>query len=84
MMAMAAIAHSLNCYYFHPANSKPYAQIAGEIQEMKKAPLIQKAIYGHGNHYLSRKQIVLKCAMRLPWVWPVKLLHMGKNFLRRQ
>lgn len=81
--AITAIVHSLDCYYFHPANSKTYAQTAREIKAMKKEPLIKKAIYGKNNGGLSKKAVVLKHAMRLPWVWPLKLLHMGRKILNR-
>lgn len=81
VLAMLAVSHSLRCCYFHPANSKPYVQTANNIKAMKKEPLIHKAIYSPNNHYLSHQQIVLKYAMRLSWVWPLKLLHMGKKLL---
>lgn len=80
-VALIAVSHSLNCYYFHPENREPFSLIAKQIKEMKTKSLIHKAIYSKNNRYMSSRQIILKYAMRLPWVWPLKMLQAGKKFL---
>lgn len=79
---ISAIATTLNCYYFHPDNLKPYALIARELKKIKTWPYFYEAIYAKHNRYLAKKQMVLKYTLRLPWIWPVKLLHMGNALLK--
>lgn len=81
-VTLTAIAVALNCYYFHPANQKPYAQIAKELKELKTWPYFHEAIYRRSNQYLEKKQIFLKYALQLPWTWPVKILHSANLKLR--
>lgn len=79
--ALAFIAMAMNCDYYHPANPKTKREIALDIKEMKAWPYFHEAIWSRNNPYLSRKQIALQLALRLPWVWPVELLHWMKDRL---
>lgn len=79
-VAILAILVAMVCYYFHPANSKSWRVIAGEIKEMKTWPYYHEAIYSPYREYLTKKQVILKYVLRLPWVWPIKLLYAGKSF----
>ena len=62
---LSTIAVALNCYYFHPANPKSHAEIYGELNEMKNMPYYNKAIFSKSNRYLSKRQLVLKYALRM-------------------
>lgn len=75
---------SFRVCYFHPANTKPYKEIAGEIKQMKTWPYFCEAIYSNNNQYFSKKKLVLKYLLRLPWVWPLKLAYSVKQMLHRQ
>ena len=68
--------NSFRVCYFHPANTKSYKEIAGEIKDMKTWPYYHDAIYSNDNQYLSAKWVILKHLMRLPWVWPLKIVQM--------
>ena len=70
---------ALDCYFFHPANQKSYEEVAREIKNMKTWPYYHEAIWDNNNQYLSKQQIILKYALRLPWIWPVKVLHWVKQ-----
>ena len=69
------IFNSLGCYYFHPDNEKPFSCISIELNEMKKKPYFRNAIWGKNNQYLGREHIVFKYMLRLPWVFPLKLVY---------
>lgn len=64
-----------NCCFFHPGNNKTYREVANDIMSIKKWPFIHEAIWHRGNCYLTMKQRMLKYALRLPCVWPMKLLY---------
>lgn len=63
--AIGYIAMTLNCYYFHPANPKERFLINKELNEMVSQPLFHEAIYSRSNRYLSKRQQILKYALRL-------------------
>lgn len=67
--------------YFHPANTKSYREIAGEIKDMKTWPYYCSAIKSNNNQYLSTNQIIFKYLLRLPWIWPAKLAYQVKCIL---
>lgn len=73
--AIGMILLSLRLYYFHPANTKSRKEIAGDIKEMKTWPYYKEAIWSDDNHYLSKKQVAIKHILRLPWIWPLKLMY---------
>ncbi len=74
--AIIAVIISLNCYYFHPGNNHSYREIANEIKKMKELPYYHEAIWSDcNNRYLTFKQRIFKYTLRLPWIWPVKILH---------
>ncbi len=72
---------NLRCYFFHPANPKPYSEVAAEFRAMKHEPVFHAAVWSRDNAYLSRKEIFLKYLLRLPWVWPLKLCYTGKRII---
>lgn len=61
--------------YFHPENREPYKKVAEEVKAMKAWPYFHEAIYHNDCRYLSKKQIVLRYLLRLPWAWPLKLAY---------
>lgn len=69
------IVNSLGCYYFHPDNGKSFRRISTELNEMKKRPYFYKAIWRKDNKYLGREYIVLKYMLRIPWVFPLKVVY---------
>lgn len=69
--------------YFHPANTKPYKEVAREIKDMKTWPYYHDAIYSDNDQYLSNNQIIFKHLLRLSWVWPVKLAYQVKRALEK-
>lgn len=81
--AIPAILAAMYCDYFHPMNSKTHAEIANEIRDMKTWPYFRRAIWNKKNQFLTRNQIALKYALRLPWVWPLKLLFCAKEGLNK-
>lgn len=72
--ALGLIKNTLPLYYFNPQNDKGRKKIKTEFNEMKSWPYFHEAIWNKENQYLNPKQIVLKYAFRLPWIWPLKLL----------
>ena len=81
--SILAIATIFNNYYFHPANPKTNRQLKEEIIDMKKWPYFYEAIWEEDNQYLSKHYVVLKYTLRIPWLWPIKLLYIGKKILDR-
>lgn len=81
--AILGIITSLNCYYFHTGNKKPYREVANELKEMKKWEYYHDAIWSKNNHFLTLKQCILKYALRLPWILPIKVLHMLKQKIKQ-
>ena len=61
--------------FFNPNNSENGRVISSKINDMKKQKCYYSAINSKSNRYLSRRQIVLKYTLRLPWIWPLKLLY---------
>lgn len=81
--AICAIAVAMNSYYLHPANPKGRAEIYKELSEMMNKPVFHKAIYSRSNRYLSKRQIVLKYALRMNQGGVLRILHMAKQKLAR-
>lgn len=73
--AILAINITLSCYYFHAQNPKSYRETAKEIKSVKEWPYYHQAIWDGNSQYLTPKQRILKYALRLPWVYPVKILY---------
>ena len=65
--------------YFSPENTASYKEVAEVIKNMKERPYYRDSIWNKGNRYLSKTQITLKYALRLPWIWPVKVLYLLKE-----
>lgn len=63
--AISAIAVTMNGYYFHPANPKKRVDIYKELNEMVNQPIFHEAIYSRSNRYLSKRQLILKYALRM-------------------
>lgn len=64
---------------FCPANADSKTQKTGRIKELKTEPIMHEAIWSSNNRYLSYKRVILKYALRLPWVWPLKMLYCLNN-----
>lgn len=65
--AICAISVALNCYFYHPANRKKHIEINKEIEQMINQPYYHEAVYSRSNRYLSKRQRVLKYALRTRW-----------------
>ena len=68
------ILNACRCYYFHPAYSKSYRDFSEEISEMKSKPLFHAVIWNNKSESLSLKKKILKKLLRLPCIWPLKLM----------
>ena len=80
-LALSFIVTSMNCCYCHPANPKAEREIASDINYMKTWPYFHEAIWSKNYSYLSRRQVALQFALRLPWAWPAEFLHWMKDKL---
>lgn len=80
--AIPAILTTLSCYYFHPSNHQAYRDIACQIKEMKTWPLFRKGIWGRKNQFLPKKLMILKYLLRIPWIFPLKVVFKGNEILR--
>lgn len=80
-LSLQAINVALDCYYMHPSYNKSRSIKAKELSEMKQWPYFREAIYSNSNKSLSKKQIALKYALRLPWLWPLEILRRAKEIL---
>ncbi len=81
--AICLIILSFDLCYLHPANTKSSREITKEIKEMKKWHHYKEAIWSNNNQFLGKKQIVFKYALRLPWIWPLKLLYYVNKMLKK-
>ena len=77
------IIHSLRFCYFHPENIQNWNDTSKKIKEMKNWDYFHKAIWSNNNQYLRKKQILVKWFLRLPWIWPLKVLYMVNDGLKR-
>lgn len=75
-MAVTTISYSLSCYYFHPNNTKTWAEVSREIAEMTNWPLYHKALYSNDNRYATAKRLVLKYSLRYGRGWVLRVLYM--------
>ena len=73
MMAFGLSLDALKLCYFHPSNTKPYRELAREMRAMKARPCCQKIMHIKGTPYFSKRQWLIRCLMRMPWIWPLKL-----------
>lgn len=65
--------------YFHRENPDNYCTVAGKIKQLKRESVFKTAIHSHFNEMLTKKQVLLICLLRLPWVWPLKLTYCVKS-----
>ena len=68
--------------YFNPKNTACNRTIAKSIKQMKKLPRYRDAIFSHNNRYLTGRQIVLKYALRQPFIWPLRILFDAKSWIK--
>ena len=73
--SIIAFSRSLKSCYFHKDNHDPYKATVAEIRELKRKPEFHAAIHSRFSKFLTKKQFALKCLLRLPWVWPLKLAY---------
>lgn len=71
---MTFVMQILKCYYFHPQNEKSRKEIAQELDRFKSVPVVKHAIWTGDNKIFTKRQNVLRYALRLPWIFPVKML----------
>lgn len=60
--------------YFHPDNKNDYRTVARGVKEMEQTEPYKRVIHQKNNEYMPRKAGVFKFALRLPWVWPLKVM----------
>lgn len=68
------IVHSLQRCYFHPENTASNKEIANGIRKMKQMPYYRAAIHSTDNPYNNIKLRAFQIALRLPWVWPLRVM----------
>lgn len=73
VMTLAAFGYASHLYFFHKDN--PYCQTVSEINALKREPFVHDAIYNKNHQFLTKKKLVLKRLLALPWVWPLKLAY---------
>ena len=81
---IVSIIMSLKCYYFHPMTKKSRREISNEIKAMKKRPYNYEAIRYGGKLYLTKKQKVVKYALMLPWIEPLRLMYSMDIWSKKQ
>lgn len=82
--AIGYILSSLKLYYFHEQNQDGYKETAKKISELKQMPRYHAAIWAKDNQYIGVKMKVLKAVLRLPFIWPVKLLYvLNEHFVKK-
>lgn len=77
--AIQAITVAMNCYFFHPANTKKHSEVNRELMQMFSLPYYQEAINSKSNRYLSRKQIILKYAAKRRCGGMLRMLYTAKQ-----
>lgn len=80
---LCTIAVALDCYYFHPDNPKSRSDIYKELNDMVNKPAYYAAIYSQSNRYLSKRQLILKYALRINRGGALRMLHAAKQKLAR-
>lgn len=78
------IVHNLQRCYFHPDNPASRKEIAKNIHGMKQMPYYRKAIYSRDNPYNGFSLRVFQLALRLPWVWPLRIMVILWNCLDKR
>lgn len=68
------IVHNLERCYFHPDSSATRQNVARGIREMKRLPYCKDAIASYHNPYNGVGLKVFQMALRLPFVWPLRVL----------
>lgn len=78
------IVHNLRWCYFHPDNLASGWDIAKGIREMKQMPYYKAAIESRNNPYNDVKLRIFQIALRLPWVWPLRIMVAVWNIMDKQ
>lgn len=78
------IVHNLQRCYFHPDNPASRREIADGIREMKQMPYYKAAIFSKNNPYNNIELKAFQVALRLPWVWPLRLMVAVWNMLDKK
>ena len=78
------IVHNLQHCYFHPDNPASRKEIATGICEMKQMPYYKVAIESRNNPYNDVKLRIFQIALRLPWVWPLRIMVAVWNIMDKQ
>lgn len=74
-VSLMSIARSFRFCFFHPDNPVDRRTLAQDIARMKELPRYKHAIWQGKNPYLNKKQVILKYALRLPFLFPLELLY---------
>lgn len=64
----------LQSHFFHKENPNTPREIARQIKMLKEEPAYHDAIYSGPSKFLNKKCVILKYLLRLPWIWPLKLV----------
>lgn len=72
----------LKYYFFHPNVPKSNTEISKALKDAKHNPLFSWSYRRRGNQYLSRAIVLMKYALLLPGVWPLKAIFCLMDFLR--
>lgn len=72
----------LKCYFFHPNVAKSNKEISKELKVAKYHPLLAWSYRRRSNQYLLRSIVLIKYALLLPGVRPLKASFCLTEFLR--
>ncbi len=81
---MVFVSQIMQCYFFHPNNTKDNKIIKQELNQFKNMPTVKRAIWASGSKKFTWRQNILRYVLRLPWIWPTRLLCLGKEKLKGQ
>lgn len=73
----------LRSYYFHPNVPTSQKEISKELKAAKHDPLFARSYRRWSNQYLLPTIVLMKYALWLPGVWPLKVYYRLMEFLRR-
>lgn len=74
---------SFRVCFFHPDNTADRKTVARELAKMKEMPRFKHAIWQGKNPYLNKKQVILKYALRLPFVFPMEMLYKANKKVQK-
>lgn len=82
----ASLRNLLFCFdvcFFHPDNPADRKTVARELAKMKEMPRFKHAIWQRKNPYMNIRQVILKYALRQPFLFPLEMLYKANKKVRK-